>query len=189
MADETTETTEETKPKVEDENGNELDWDSLDYETGYTSSETRVTAHHDAIEAVEEVGHYCVRMFYFWDAEPLKIETDDNSDPHIKIVDEDNGVFEYVNVEDEGVTRSYKGADLERIIDVEAVEAKDAYDDTETYFVWHPFTDEELAERAAQKEKAEKQSTFLENGPDQLDTATSDIEDLAITISELVGME
>ena len=44
------------------------------------------------------------------------------------------------------------GKDLQKVIDIPGVVAADAWDETEEILRWHPYTEEELAERAAAEE-------------------------------------
>lgn len=89
--------------EVYDQNGNPLE--EYDLDRGYLKEEAR-TVHHDAVEGVEEQGHY---------------ET----------------VREYPN----------GGKDVEWIVDEPGVEAKDAWDEETTVYVYVPYTAEELAAR------------------------------------------
>ena len=95
--------------RILDSNGIEIE--NLDETLGYTTEETIIIAHHDAVDFIEEKWHYEVVKQY------------------------SNG-----------------GADVKKVIDVPGVEAKDAYDETETILRWHPYTEEELAERTAAEE-------------------------------------
>lgn len=83
---------------------------SYDLEKGYLKNDKLFIAHHKAVEAVEEQGHY---------------ET----------------IAEYPN----------GGKDVEWIVDVEAVEAKEAYDEYEDIQVFISYTAEELEKRKAEK--------------------------------------
>lgn len=87
-----------------------------DYELGHAEPEEIVTAHHEAVEAVEEVWHY----------ETLRVYP--------------NG-----------------GKDVVRVVDVPGVPAQEAWDETETILRWHPYSEEELAQRRAEKEALEQQ--------------------------------
>lgn len=61
-------------------------------------------------------------------------------------------------------------------------------DDYEEYEEWVEYTEEELAERAAQEEAAQKkadQEEFLEEAPERLNTAEVNVEDLLNAIAEL----
>lgn len=78
----------------------------IDFERGYLTSDRQFVAHHEAVQAVEEQGHY---------------ET----------------IREYPN----------GGKDLEWVVDVEEVEAKEAWDEYEDIQVFVPFKEVELANR------------------------------------------
>ena len=104
--------------RILDENDNELNEEDLDYSLGYLESETLTIAEHEAIEAVEEEGHYEV-------------------------------VAEYPN----------GGKDIAWVVDVEGVQAQDAWMETETIQRWHAYTEEELEEMRIAKEEAQANST------------------------------
>lgn len=112
------------------------------------------------------------------------MEITSNEDPHVKVIDDQQGVFGYV---DQGEGKTYRGADLREIVDKEhedAVEAYDEYEDIRRYIL---FTPEELAEHKAQKEKMLKQQNFMDKGPDQLQTNTDSIDDLYVTIADVMA--
>lgn len=92
--------------KIYDEN--DLEIASPDLGKGYLTEEQKLVAHHEAVEAVADVGHYEV-------------------------------IAEYPN----------GGKDVERVIDVPGVEAREAWDEYETVQVFHPYTAEELADQNA----------------------------------------
>lgn len=50
------------------------------------------------------------------------------------------------------------GKDVQKVVDVPGVEAKDAWDDEEQVQVYHLYTAEELAAQAEAREKAEQQA-------------------------------
>ena len=90
--------------RILDKNGNELK--SIDETLGYLMNETIIAKHHEAVEAVEEQGH-----------------------------------FETVKVYPNG------GKDVKWVVDVEAVEAKESFDEYEDILRFVPFTEKELTER------------------------------------------
>lgn len=83
-------------------------------ELGYLVNDTLFIAHHEAVEAVEEKGHY------------------------VTIKEYSNG-----------------GKDVEWVVDVPVVEAKEAYDEYEDIQVYIPYTAEELKARTDNKNYAE----------------------------------
>lgn len=84
---------------------------------GYLKDDKLLIARHEAVEAVEEKGHY---------------ET----------------IAEYPN----------GGKDVEWVVDVPAVEAKEAYDEYEEIQVYVPYTEKEL-----EKKKEERYSSLVES--------------------------
>lgn len=89
---------------------NDIEIESPDLELGYLIEESIFVQHHEAIEAVEEEGHWEV-------------------------------VAEYPN----------GGQDVEWIIDVAKVEAKEAWDEYEDIYRYILYTEEQLAEIEAAK--------------------------------------
>jgi hypothetical protein len=88
--------------RILDENNNEVK--EVDRSKGYAVSERIIIAHHEAVEAIEEKGHW------------------------VTIAEYPNG-----------------GKDIEWVVDVPAVEAKEAYDEYEDILRFIPFTEAELA--------------------------------------------
>ena len=107
-----------------------------------------------------------------------------NEDPHVKVIDDQAGIFEYV---DRGEGNVYYGAEIKSVIDHEHVEHKDAYDEYEDIQRYILYTEAELKERKEMEEKQAKQAAFMENGPDQLESNTTSIGDLTIMLSEIVA--
>ena len=99
------------------------------------------------------------------------------------VVDDKQGVFEYIDESRDAV----RGMDLEEVIDVEKKEAKEAYDEYEDIQVYKLYTDAELKERQEADEKMKKQQDFLTNGPDQLQSNTNSIDDLYVTIADVMA--
>lgn len=100
--------------RILDQNDNELQLENVDYENGYLIEEKLFVKHHEAVEAVEEQGHW---------------ET----------------VAEYPN----------GGKDVEWVVDVEAVEAKDAWDEYEVISRYILYTEAELAAREMAKRETD----------------------------------
>ena len=80
------------------------------------------------------------------------------------------------------------GADVERIIDAEAIEGREAYDEYEDIQRYVLFTKEELAQQQTVKEEEQKKKEFLETGPDRLISTESEVSDLTVLIAELTAM-
>jgi hypothetical protein len=73
------------------------------------------------------------------------------------------------------------GKDVEWVIDVPGQEAKEAYYDKETIQRYHPYSDDELAKRKAEKEEAEEQQKKLNS----LFSSEMTIGDIVDTLAEL----
>ena len=169
--------------KIYDEADNEITEDEVDTSKGRLVSDKKFVAHHDAVEAKDEEKHYRVKTIYFEDSEPITIEGD-NVDSHIQIEDAKSGRFLYV---DQGENRTFRGMDLEEVIESEKQEAAEAYDEYEDIQRYKLFTEEELKTRQEQQEKAQKQQEFMENGPDTLAANTESINDLYVTLADVVA--
>lgn len=166
--------------KYYDENDIEIDESQIDFNLGHVEMEERVIQHHEAEPGQEEVHHYEVNTFYFEDGTSLEIESQD--DPHINAIDPDASRFEYV---DQGENKILRGIDLKTIIDQEAIEPKDAWDEVEQFYRWHPFTEEEIAEREAAQQAAIRRNHFLETGPDRLNDTETTVENLGVDVGDL----
>lgn len=174
---------EEEKIRYLDVDGNEINEADIDLEKGRIQSEQLFVKHHDEIEAKSEVVHYSVSKFYFEDG--TELEVSGNDDPHVKVIDEKEGIFQYVDC---GEGKIYFGADLNSVVDEEQVDPKEAWDEYETIYRYTLYTDEELAEKKAAQEAMQKQQEFIENGPDKLDSTASSVEDLTVMLSEMIGV-
>lgn len=168
--------------KILNEQDEEIQESDVDTSKGYLTSEQLIIAHHDAVERKQEVSHFTVDVFYFDDDTSLKATGED--DPHIEVVDAKQGVFNYV---DQGEGKVLRGMDLRTIVDEEEVQEKEAYDETEDIQRYILYTEEQLAEMEERRKKNQATQEFLENGPEQLNTNTSSIEDLTILMSDLIG--
>lgn len=160
----------------------EIKESDVDTTKGYLKSDKKFIVHHEEQPEISEKKHYEVERFVFEDGSQMLIET--NEDPHVKVIDDQAGVFEYI---DQGEGNIYHGAEIKSVIDQEHVEHKDAYDEYEDIQRYVLYTEAELKERKEMEEKQAKQIAFMEKGPDQLDANTTSIGDLTIMLSEIVA--
>lgn len=86
------------------------------------------------------------------------------------------------------------GKDVEKVVDVPGVEAKDAWDEEEQVQVYHLYTAEELAAQAEAKKKAEeaaaaeaKKKAELEAVPGRIDALEAANDDLVLMMADLIG--
>lgn len=168
--------------KILNEEDVEIKESDVDTTKGYLRLDKKFVAHHEEQAEILEKKHYQVIRFLFEDGSQMLIE--DNTDAHVKVIDDQAGVFEYV---DQGEGNVYHGAEIKSVIDQEHVEHKDAYDEYEDIQRYVLYTAEELAARKEAEEKQAKQTAFMENGPDQLESNTTSIGDLTIMLSEIVA--
>ena len=112
---------------IYDEQGNPV----MDYDPEKGRLERKVRVHHhEAVEAVEEQGH--------WETVARYPETG--------------------------------GEDVRWVVDVPGVEAQEAWDEEETYWLYIPYTEEELAQMEAEKNKptTDERLSSLEEALDML---------------------
>lgn len=160
----------------------EIKESDVDTTKGYLRSDKKFIVHHEEQPEVPEQKHYEVERFVFEDGSQMLV--DDNTDAHVKVIDDQAGIFEYV---DQGEGNVYFGAEIKSVIDQEHIEHKDAYDEYEDIQRYVLYTEAELQERKEMEEKQAKQAAFMENGPDQLESNTTSIGDLTIMLSEIVA--
>lgn len=168
--------------KIYNEEDVEIKESDVDTTKGYLKSDKKFITHYDEQPEVIEHKHYEVERFVFEDGSQMLV--DGNTDAHVKVIDDQAGIFEYV---DQGEGNVYHGAEIKSVIDQEHVEHKDAYDEYEDIQRYVLYTEEELAARKEAEGKQAKQTAFLENGPDQLESNTTSIGDLTIMLSEIVA--
>lgn len=118
-----------------------------DLTKGYLKQETQ-TIHHDAVAGVEEVSHY-------------ETETLPDGTP---------AIYYYADGRE-------KGRDVRKVVDVPGVAAQEAYDEEVEVQRYILYTEEELAEQAAAREKAEQQAK-LPNTETRLAALESAMRDL-----------
>lgn len=132
---------------------NDMEVLSPDYGRGYLIEDKFLVAHHDAVEAVEEQGHW-------------------------------KTIAEYPN----------GGKDVEWVVDVPAVEAKEAWDEYETILRFVEFTAAELAAQRIEELKANLAATDykilkLVEGALTVDDISADIEQRAAWRAEINELE
>lgn len=86
------------------------------------------------------------------------------------------------------------GKDVQKVVDVPGVEAKDAWDEEEQVQVYHLYTAEELAAQAEAKKKAEesaateaKKKAELEAAPGRMDALEAANDDIVLMMADLIG--
>lgn len=86
------------------------------------------------------------------------------------------------------------GKDVEKVVDVPGVEAKDAWDEEEHVRVYRLYTAEELAAQEEAKKKAEeaaaaeaKKKATLEAMPERVDALEAANDDIVLMMADLIG--
>lgn len=137
-----------------------------DLELGWLKKET-FTTHHTS---VPEQWRYQVTIFDFANGETYKPTS--NEDPHVRVIDDQKGIFEYVSLEGEE-ERVVVGQTITPTIISAAIPA---WDETNTIYRYVLYTEKELADHE-----------FLTNGPQLLAEAQETIEDLLLVLADLLG--
>lgn len=171
--------------RILDEKDNELAEDQVDLSVGYLTYDQILKEHHDAVVGVQEKGHYYPQTFYFTDGTKYVVNVDGENDPCVKR-NEDGMSFSYVAPEGEE-PREYKGCDLKYFIDVERQDGKPAYDEMEDIQRYKLYTEEELKAKREAEEKKRSEAEFLSSGPSRLSTVETDVNDMTLTIADLIG--
>lgn len=172
--------------RILDEKDQELQPEDLNMNIGYLVVEEIVKEHHEAQEEVKEVYHFYPETVYFEDGTSKTFDTDAENDPHVS-ENEGGESFSYTFLDGEE-EKEIRGWDLLKIVDVEYTPAKAAYDEMEEIERYKLYTDEQLATIQAEKEKALKETDFLENGPNKLETVEATVEDMAMVMAEMIGV-
>ena len=139
-----------------------------DLDLGYLRKEF-FTIHHPM---VPEIWHYKVVSFEFSNGEIYVPESE--NDPHIRTIDAQKGIFEYLNLDGEE-QHTVIGQTITAVIDQREIPA---YEEKKIQYRYILFTEKELADR-----------DFIKNGPQLLVEAQETIEDLLLMLAELVGSE
>ena len=186
--------------RILDEQNQELSQEDVDLSLGYLKDEKLF------IKKEPMKVHYKVNCFVFTDGSSYTPESED--DPHIRVVDADEGRFEYIP--DEGDERTVRGAAIGLVVDKEP---EDIYEDIKRYIRYR--TDElelhELPSRIisiessvekTQQDIVETQGTLSETQTglnetqeglvetqEGLEEANLNIEDLILLMAEILGGE
>lgn len=178
--------------RILNEQDKEIQEEDVDLKKGYLMPDKVFVAHHDAVEAKSEEGHYYPETVYFEDDTSYSVQWADENDPHIT-PNEDGVSFEYASLEGED-EKEVRGMDVKWIIDQEQQDAKEAWDEYEDIQRYKLWTEEELQQQAKQKAEAEKRENFMSTGPDRLDNAESNIDvvstnvdDITMLLADMIG--
>lgn len=79
------------------------------------------------------------------------------------------------------------GKDVRKVVDIPAVEAHEAYDETVTIQQYIRYTDEELVQRKADQEAAAKRQAAWDTMPDRVDALEAANDDIILMMADLIG--
>ena len=162
---EVTPTNFENEYRILDENNIEIFNPNL--ELGHLEKEELITYHAGS----PEVGHYYVNYIELETGESFFLK---ENDPRIEITNSITGAFKYLPSEEDSSVR-VKSASVRYIVDQQKIEP---WEEKETILRYILYTEEELANR-----------TFLNQGPDRLNTVESDTNDLLQVVADLAGSD
>lgn len=91
---------------VYDTSGNKLDESAIDLEKGYLKNDTRIIAHHEAVEAKDEVWHYDFIEFLNSGGTELVYVVDEPACPAVEAYDDVEEILIYVLYTEEELARN-----------------------------------------------------------------------------------
>lgn len=181
-----------------DADGKQILDENVDLELGYLKDmkERKLIAHHDL--QFEDPGsqHFEIRGFYFSDGSSYLVKNQ-YEDPKVDVINDKYGQFDYIP-DDGEEEKDIIHRDVVLIIDRPYTPRREAWDEYDDIYQYVLYTKDELAERAAKKEaeqkalaekeaKAEAQQAFLENGEKRLSATESSIDELTLTVADILG--
>ena len=133
-----------------DEQDQEISREECDLTLGYIVYDQTLKEHHEATPEVQEQSHFYPNTYYFEDGTNYKVTGEEGEDAHVGPTDE-KGAFTFVPQTDDEQTKIVRGIDVDRIVDVEYQQAKDAWDEYEDIKRYKLYTEEELQNNATAK--------------------------------------
>lgn len=175
----------ENHNRVLDQDGNELDINTIDLNHGKLIEDTILLRDIPYQPVIEPIEHFEVERFYFDDGTSMEIE-DTYNDPHVEIIDDKTCSFRYVD-QGEGKVWNYE-MDTVRVIEKEGqgeIPAERVYENIRRYI---PFTPEEQAEFDAYMTKETNKQILLETGLERLMNTENNIDDVMLLLAEMIGV-
>lgn len=148
---------------------------------GYLELEQLVLAHHEAQDEIPEQSHYIVKSFKFADGTSYVPESED--DQHIKIIDSDNGIFDFDPCGQ--IFPDVVGIDIDHIIDIPYQPAQEAYDETEYIERYKLYTDKELVQNKREEKEKEAIIKFIKGGDKRVTALEAQIKELQKQLAEI----
>lgn len=166
--------------RILDEQDREIQISDIDTEKGYLVAESILKEHHNAVKAKERLSHYYPTAYYFEDGTAYQTtlalaqeeqvlsdnETDGDTIQHEndpRVVKNDDGVSFGYEMDDGSVAQCgdgiLRGVDIEEIVDQEACEAAEAWDEYEDIQRYKLYSQEQLEHNATQHAQILKTET------------------------------
>ena len=133
-----------------DEQDQEVSREDCDLTLGYIVYDQILKEHHEATPEIQEESHFYPNTYYFEDGTNYKVTGEEGEDAHVGPTDE-KGAFTFVPQTDDEQSKIVRGIDVDRIVDVEYQQAKDAWDEYEDIERYKLYTEEELQKNATAK--------------------------------------
>ena len=133
-----------------DEQDQEINREDCDLTLGYIVYDQILKEHHEATPEIQEESHFYPNTYYFEDGTNYKVTGEEGEDAHVGPTDE-KGAFTFVPQTDDEQSKIVRGIDVDRIVDVEYQQAKDAWDEYEDIKRYKLYTEEELQTNATAK--------------------------------------
>ena len=133
-----------------DEQDQEINREDCDLTLGYIVYDQILKEHHEATPEIQEESHFYPNTYYFEDGTNYKVTGEEGEDAHVGPTDE-KGAFTFVPQTDDEQSKIVRGIDVDRIVDVEYQQAKDAWDEYEDIERYRLYTEDELQKNATAK--------------------------------------
>lgn len=133
-----------------DEQDQEINREDCDLTLGYIVYDQILKEHHEATPEIQEESHFYPNTYYFEDGTNYKVTGEEGEDAHVGPTDE-KGAFTFVPQTDDEQSKIVRGIDVDRIVDVEYQQAKDAWDEYEDIERYKLYTEDELQKNATAK--------------------------------------
>lgn len=170
-----------------DEQGNEIPESQRDFSdiNGYWEITHEKDHYEEGTKPTPLISHFIVKRVYFTNNTFYEPSLDD---PHIKVIDANNGVFEYVFLEGEE-KKEVRNLETEEIIEQNYRPGIPGHWEYNTINIYHPYTQEERQSILDEYALQEKRQLLIDTGADRLSDAEATMEDLVLMMADIAGGE
>lgn len=172
--------------RILDENDQELDINSIDLNVGKLIDDVILISDIPYISPIDPIERFELTRFWFNDGTFMDIE-DMYNDPHVKIIDEANNIFEYI---DQGEENQWSPGNYESELIIEdegrgEQTPERVYENIRRYI---PFTPEEQEAFDAYMIKESNKQILLDTGLERLMNTENNIDDMMLLLAEMIGV-